>query len=236
MINLLCGSLQVPQFILEDSIDNDRGALCNICCTQPRRIAAISVADRVADERGMPPPGKPGSHIGYHVRLDVATSPDTRLMFCTTGILLRRLAGDPQLLSVSHVIVDEVHERTLQGDFLMALLKDLVLKRRQLEAPLKVRRSSNAKGCIIASCHPSIAILHSRVMSASKRSCCADQPLELMQWCCGFLEFEPESIVLCEAGGPHVSYPGCHAVLHLSGQLSCGGGRRQDLPSAAPVP
>lgn len=54
--------------------------------------------------------------VGYHVRLDAATSRDTRLLFCTTGILLRRLAGDPALLAVSHVLVDEVHERTLQGE------------------------------------------------------------------------------------------------------------------------
>lgn len=54
--------------------------------------------------------------MGYHVRLDAATSRDTRLLFCTTGILLRRLAGDPALLAVSHVLVDEVHERTLQGE------------------------------------------------------------------------------------------------------------------------
>ncbi len=54
--------------------------------------------------------------VGYHVRLDAATTRDTRLLFCTTGILLRRLAGDPALLAVSHVLVDEVHERTLQGE------------------------------------------------------------------------------------------------------------------------
>ncbi len=54
--------------------------------------------------------------VGYHVRLDSAATKDTRLLFCTTGILLRRLAGDPALLSVSHVLVDEVHERTLQGE------------------------------------------------------------------------------------------------------------------------
>lgn len=57
----------------------------------------------------------PLPQVGYHVRLDAATSRDTRLLFCTTGILLRRLAGDPALLGVSHVLVDEVHERTLQG-------------------------------------------------------------------------------------------------------------------------
>jgi len=54
--------------------------------------------------------------VGYHVRLDAASTRDTRLLFCTTGILLRRLAGDPALLGVSHVLVDEVHERTLQGE------------------------------------------------------------------------------------------------------------------------
>lgn len=132
--------MQVPQYILEDSIAHDTGASCNIVCTQPRRIAAISVAERVANERGMAAPGRPGSHIGYHVRLDAATSPDTCLLFCTTGILLRRLSGDAQLLSVSHVVVDEVHERTLQGDFLMALLRDLIHERRKMGKPLKVQR------------------------------------------------------------------------------------------------
>lgn len=131
--------MQVPQYILEECIEGGSGTACNIICTQPRRIAAISVADRVANERGQPAPGNPGSHVGYHVRLDAATTPDTRLLFCTTGILLRRLTGDAQLLSVSHIIVDEVHERTLQGDFLMALLKDLVIARRQMGKPLKVR-------------------------------------------------------------------------------------------------
>lgn len=58
----------------------------------------------------------PCRQVGYHVRLDAASTRDTRLLFCTTGILLRRLAGDPALLGVSHVLVDEVHERTLQGE------------------------------------------------------------------------------------------------------------------------
>jgi hypothetical protein len=60
-------------------------------------------------------PGKCSAQVGYHVRLDAATTPATRLLFCTTGILLRRLAGDPALAGVTHVLVDEVHERTLQG-------------------------------------------------------------------------------------------------------------------------
>jgi ATP-dependent RNA helicase DHX29 len=65
----------------------------------------------------------------YHVRLDPAVTSDTRLTFCTTGILLRRLAGDPLLSEVSYVIVDEVHERSMQSDFLLVLLKRLVVHR-----------------------------------------------------------------------------------------------------------
>lgn len=72
------------------------------------------------------------------MRLDAASTRATRLLFCTTGILLRRLASEPQLPTVSHVIVDEVHERTLQSDFLMALLKEILAKRRAQGRPLKV--------------------------------------------------------------------------------------------------
>jgi HrpA-like RNA helicase len=60
-----CGkTTQVPQFLLEHEIESGRGAACNIICTQPRRIAAMSVADRVAQERAEPPPGKRGSRVG----------------------------------------------------------------------------------------------------------------------------------------------------------------------------
>jgi ATP-dependent RNA helicase DHX29 len=127
---------QIPQFILEDY--EERMETCHIICTQPRRIAAISVAERVAQEREEPPPGKPGSTVGYAVRLDTAMTGDTKLLFCTTGILLRRMASDHGLSNITHVIVDEVHERTVQGDFLMALLRDLVLVRRQAGHPLKI--------------------------------------------------------------------------------------------------
>jgi ATP-dependent RNA helicase DHX29 len=129
---------QVPQFILENETESGQGGKCSVVCTQPRRIAAISVAERVASERGEPAPGERGSAVGYAVRLDSATTSDTRLLFCTTGILLRRLASDPALSTVTHVVVDEVHERTLQGDFLIALLKDLLVHRRAAGFPLKV--------------------------------------------------------------------------------------------------
>ncbi len=83
--------LQVPQYILDEAIAAGVGATCSIICTQPRRIAAISVAARVAAERGEPEPGTGGrgqqQHgvVGYHVRLDAAVTSHTRMLFCTTG-------------------------------------------------------------------------------------------------------------------------------------------------------
>ncbi|XP_059648206.1 DExH-box ATP-dependent RNA helicase DExH7, chloroplastic isoform X1 [Cornus florida] len=124
-----CGkTTQVPQFILDDMIEAGRGGHCSIVCTQPRRIAAISVAERVADERCESSPGSHGSLVGYQVRLDSARNEKTKLLFCTTGILLRKFAGDKNLTDVTHVIVDEVHERSLLGDFLLVVLKNLIEK------------------------------------------------------------------------------------------------------------
>ncbi|KAJ8476961.1 hypothetical protein OPV22_020688 [Ensete ventricosum] len=124
-----CGkTTQVPQYILDDMIQSGLGGYCNIVCTQPRRIAAISVAERVSDERCEPSPGCDGSLVGYQVRLDVARNKETKLLFCTTGILLRKLAVNKDLAGITHVIVDEVHERSLLGDFLLIVLKNLIEK------------------------------------------------------------------------------------------------------------
>ncbi|CAM6089460.1 unnamed protein product [Calypogeia fissa] len=134
-----CGkTTQVPQYLLDEMIGAGRGAFCNIICTQPRRIAAISVAERVAVERCEPSPGTSGSLVGYQVRLDTAWNAGTKLLFCTTGILLRRLGGDRDLDGVSHIVVDEVHERTVLGDFLLVILKDLLDRRRESGFPLKI--------------------------------------------------------------------------------------------------
>ncbi|KAL3515702.1 hypothetical protein ACH5RR_022604 [Cinchona calisaya] len=119
---------QVPQFILDHMIEAGQGGDCNIICTQPRRIAAVSVAERVADERCESSPGSKDSLVGYHVRLDSARNESTKLLFCTTGILLRMVLGNKKLDGVSHVIVDEVHERSLLGDFLLIVLKNLIEK------------------------------------------------------------------------------------------------------------
>lgn len=83
-----CGkTTQLPQFILEEEISSLKGADCNIICTQPRRISAISVAARISCERGE----DLGETVGYQVRLDSNRSAQTRLLFCTTGVLLRQL-------------------------------------------------------------------------------------------------------------------------------------------------
>jgi len=124
---------QVPQFILDDWTAQGQGSECNIICTQPRRISAISVAQRVAAERME---GEVGKSVGYSIRLETRRSAQTRLLFCTTGILLRRLASDKDLEGVSHILVDEVHERTLDSDFLLIILKDLLIRRKDLKVVL----------------------------------------------------------------------------------------------------
>ncbi|KAL1803374.1 hypothetical protein ACET3Z_032021 [Daucus carota] len=124
-----CGkTTQIPQFILESEIESVRGALCSIICTQPRRISAISVSERVAAERGE----QLGESVGYKVRLEGVKGRDTRLLFCTTGILLRRLLVDRNLKGVTHVIVDEIHERGINEDFLLIVLKDMLHHRPEL--------------------------------------------------------------------------------------------------------
>lgn len=128
-----CGkTTQLPQYILESEIEAGRGATCNIICTQPRRISAVSVAERVAAERGE----SIGESVGYQVRLEGMRSRQTQLLFCTTGILLRRLMNDSELKGVSHVVVDEIHERGMNEDFLLIVLKDLLPRRPDLRLVL----------------------------------------------------------------------------------------------------
>ncbi|KAM6230632.1 3'-5' RNA helicase YTHDC2 [Porphyrio hochstetteri] len=119
---------QIPQFLLDDCYKN--GTPCRIFCTQPRRLAAIAVAERVAAERRE----KIGQTIGYQIRLESRVSPKTLLTFCTNGVLLRTLmAGDSMLSTVTHVIVDEVHERDRYSDFLLIKLRDVLQKQTHLK-------------------------------------------------------------------------------------------------------
>ncbi|KAM6273148.1 putative ATP-dependent RNA helicase DHX57 isoform 1-T2 [Spheniscus humboldti] len=124
-----CGkTTQIPQFILDASLQGSPSRVANIICTQPRRISAISVAERVAKERTE----RIGLTVGYQIRLESVKSSATRLLYCTTGVLLRRLEGDLTLQGITHVIVDEVHERTEESDFLLLVLKDIMVQRPDL--------------------------------------------------------------------------------------------------------
>jgi ATP-dependent RNA helicase DHX36 len=126
-----CGkSTQVPQFILEAEIAAGRGGQCRIICTQPRRIAAVGVAGRVAAERGE----ECGGTVGYHIKGDRRAGPDTCLTFVTTGVLLRQLVHG--LGSATHIVVDEVHERGVETDFLLAILKRCLLHRPDVKVVL----------------------------------------------------------------------------------------------------
>ncbi|CAN0389240.1 unnamed protein product [Lampetra fluviatilis] len=117
-----CGkTTQVPQFILDQFILDGHGADCSIVVTQPRRISAVSVAERVAFERGE----DVGLSCGYSVRFEsILPRPHGSILFCTVGVLLRKLESG--LRGISHVIVDEIHERDLNSDFLLVVLSDVM--------------------------------------------------------------------------------------------------------------
>jgi len=124
-------STQVPQFLLDQSWCSGM-----IAVTQPRRVAAISLARRVAEEMGTPlGSSSPASKVGYSVRFDESTSPSTRIKFLTEGMLLQELLRDSNIAQYSCVIVDEVHERSVNVDLLLGFLKQLVARRKK---PLKV--------------------------------------------------------------------------------------------------
>jgi hypothetical protein len=119
---------QVPQIILEQYYQRGKGAKCEILCTQPRRIAATSVASRVKDEMGP----EQQAHVSHHVRFD-ANLPRQggSVTYCTTGILLQQLQNDPNRIldQNSHLILDEVHERDKIIDFTLIILKKVVAER-----------------------------------------------------------------------------------------------------------
>uniref|UniRef100_A0A8C7R4Q5 RNA helicase n=1 Tax=Oncorhynchus mykiss TaxID=8022 RepID=A0A8C7R4Q5_ONCMY len=117
---------QIPQFLMESGY-NDGGM--KIGCTQPRRVAAMSVAARVAQEVGV----KLGNEVGYSIRFEDCTSERTVLKYMTDGMLLREFLTEPDLASYSVVIIDEAHERTLHTDILFGLIKDIARFRPDLK-------------------------------------------------------------------------------------------------------
>ncbi|ODQ50805.1 P-loop containing nucleoside triphosphate hydrolase protein, partial [Saitoella complicata NRRL Y-17804] len=125
-----CGkSTQVPQFILDDYLMKRKGGECKILVTQPRRISAMGVAERVAAERGE----RVGGMVGWQIRMESRMSEQTRILFATTGIMLKRLEGsrdegeeEEGIDGFTHIVIDEVHERSLDSDFLLMVMRDLL--------------------------------------------------------------------------------------------------------------
>ncbi|KAG9439528.1 hypothetical protein H6P81_019693 [Aristolochia fimbriata] len=131
-----CGkTTQVPQFLLDHQWS--KGEVCKIVCTQPRRISAISVSERISYERGE----NVGDSVGYKIRLESKGGKQSSIMFCTNGVLLRMLidigggiskskAENKSLkdinFGITHIIVDEIHERDRFADFMLAILRDLL--------------------------------------------------------------------------------------------------------------
>ena len=113
---------QVPQFLVE-------AGYRRVACTQPRRIAAVNVAKRVAEEMDV----QLGAEVGYTIRFEDVSHPKrTRLKYVTDGMLLREAYGDPSLTQYDCILLDEAHERTLNTDVLMGLLKSVLPRRPEL--------------------------------------------------------------------------------------------------------
>ncbi|CAD8158935.1 unnamed protein product [Paramecium pentaurelia] len=115
---------QLTQYLYEEGYTNT-GV---IGCTQPRRVAAVSVAKRVAEEMGV----ELGSKVGYAIRFEDYTSKDTVIKYMTDGVLLRESLQDPDLEKYSAVIMDEAHERSLNTDVLFGILKKVAQRRRDI--------------------------------------------------------------------------------------------------------
>jgi ATP-dependent RNA helicase DHX8/PRP22 len=106
---------QITQYLAEEGF----AATGRIGCTQPRRVAAMSVAKRVAEEVGC----RVGQEVGSSIRFEDCTSPETRIKYMTDGMLLRECLVDPDLRQYSVLMLDEAHERTISTDVLFGLLK-----------------------------------------------------------------------------------------------------------------
>ena len=126
-------STQTPTYILEHALSHGRD--CRIFVSQPRRISAITLAKRVSEELGevRVEIGSSLSMVGYAIRLETKVSTSTRITFGTTGVLLRMLESSHQLDHITHLILDEIHERTMDLDLLFIVIKRMLVRRPSLK-------------------------------------------------------------------------------------------------------
>jgi len=118
---------QIPQWCVE--FTKELGVKKGVSCTQPRRVAAMSVAQRVSEEMDV----ALGQEVGYSIRFEDCSGPKTILKYMTDGMLLREAMSDPLLENYQVVLLDEAHERTLATDILMGVLKEVVKQRPDLK-------------------------------------------------------------------------------------------------------
>lgn len=116
---------QLPQYLHEAGYTKSG----KVGCTQPRRVAAMSVAQRVSEEMGV----KLGNEVGYSIRFENQTSDKTQLIYMTDGMLMRELMTDPSLSEYSAIMIDEAHERGVNSDLLLGILKDICRARSDLK-------------------------------------------------------------------------------------------------------
>ncbi len=232
-------STQLPKVCLEAGL----GRRGRIVCTQPRRIAAITVAERLMEELGPVGPLLVGWRIRFHQRV----SPEARVVYCTDGLLLTELQKDPELRAYEVVMVDEAHERSINIDFLLGVLRRLVRRRRELKviitsATIDTERFSQAFDDapvfrVEGRTYP-VETIYSPVEQDSDMLTAIEAGVELARAedpLGNILVFLPTEKDIIEAVG-HLSqrFDGLYQVLPMFGRLSSGQQRRIFAPSRLP--
>ncbi|ESS67790.1 RNA helicase [Trypanosoma cruzi Dm28c] len=151
---------QIPQYVWDDLVSREPPEQQGIVgCTQPRRVAAVSIARHVAKQRG----GSVGAEVAYAVRFDDTCSRQTKIKYMTDGILLREIQTDPDLSHYRCLLLDEAHERTLHGDVLFGLLKDIVRRRKKTLTIVVMSATLNAEHFSKFWWNAPIGVVHGRL-------------------------------------------------------------------------